>query len=304
MKKAHLLILLISVLLVNFSSVALADEVNIEDKLSDLKEEQRRIEKEIERLEKSIDDKIKFEKEKFDYARDDFKGLTTDLKDITKGYIEHVENAHNKFIWIVVIVSGVIFYFVGSELDSFKENLRESYETKAQKEAKEIRNKYEGTIESEIKEQINESQDQFKRKLLFLQKEMEKEQSYRYKRILFLVEDRELSEVDKEMKILKKNFGDSNVEVTNDLKIEKNQFDLIIFYIKDVKEKEKLEKMLERFKCNLNSIPIVVYTYNSNGRFVSSNILEKYKWYTFANMPVTLISNVYTILNVFGDSEY
>jgi hypothetical protein len=71
-------------------------------------------------------------------------------------------------------------------------------------------------------------------------------------------------------------------------------YDLVVFYYNDDLDGD-LTKLVQEVEKQHTAVPIIAYY---NGR-VPNQKLTQYRWHTFANSPLTLISWIFTIASSF-----
>lgn len=129
--------------------------------------------------------------------------------------------------------------------------------------------------------------------------------AYQNSRILFIGNGEQLNEL-KQFVIDLLNFSG----IKNTMMVERaSQYNLtgvdIIVYCyckgKDGKEDSSLKNLLLRIQDR--TIPIVIYTKDRQQTEEERALLQQHKWYVFANMPLTLLTQLYNTANLFYTTQ-
>ena len=125
---------------------------------------------------------------------------------------------------------------------------------------------------------------------------------YQNSRILFLGKKEELVEMETfELNIIQR-LGLSNISKQDTVPQEQKlkNHDIIVYAYHpdtDTGEDIKLQKLITKManvKC-----PLIVYTKQSSISPNDKKLLDTYKWYLVANMPLTLLGHLYNAANIF-----
>ncbi|WP_380166496.1 hypothetical protein [Kroppenstedtia sanguinis] len=257
----------------------------------------------VEQLEKEMN-QLSAKNDSYDY-----------LKEETKSYREFVEGEWDRFINLLQCVLPLVVTVIGATLIFFDVKSVKGIKKRADEKAEEIKkdventvqNQFEGRAEQAFEKVIGNEVTDLQDRIGELGELVDKEVWYKSSKILVL--DRgnirpllSTSPLDKNLKI---DYEAPPYHRLSQL-LKLNEVDIIVYEYDLNAEDQRdsdLIKVLKQIKKDSDlPIPMVVY-YPDRLNNEIKEYLDIYKWYVFANSPVTLFTNMYSLAHVFHSKK-
>lgn len=264
----------------------------LNEKLVDLSDEIHILTNETTKNESSTSDEI------LDFLKQEY----TNYREFANSDRESFMNLVNVFfVSLGILVTGgiIILYWIFGQT---RNEVQESADLTIKKSVSEIEENAERQIKSLLPPKLKNIEEKFTE----LQRFMDNQHKLRNSKVLVLTPENKKEEMEKlEVRRIREIVGEVDVSTLGNLgyfkgKLENKKIDLIVYRyekLENAAQENKIREYIKILKKNNSRIPIVIYTKSKlEGEDESS--VNSYYYSTFANMPVTLTTNMISLLSI------
>lgn len=224
--------------------------------------------------------KLDAQKENYDFLKNETKEFRSFIETERHSFQTYIKN----LLWIAGLLISLfvgILGFLSIKTVNDLQPILESY------------------IKGKIDKSIDKSLEKVNEKIDTLQSLVEREISYKNSVVLIVGDGSDFKSMEEEINILE-NYINKQCVKTVEINEISNKFNtlnpsiIVLCNKNDNKGKEQLESIVEILKNLKQAIPFIIYTPLQLSHDLKK-ITDNYFWTTFANNPITLLGNIFTL---------
>ncbi|WP_089972234.1 hypothetical protein [Lihuaxuella thermophila] len=267
-------------------------------------------------------ERLKAKGENYDFLKEEVKNF----RESVQKERESLTNTFNIYLGLLtgiigvaglsITIVGFIFYFkvgqsrkeLDDQINTMKKEMQDRLNQLEYEFTEKVRKKFQKEMEKVAAQLINEEMDTYKESLEALNELIDKELKNKKVRVLVTGPEDEIKKMEEnELKILNKQVYKTTVKPFDKAEIAKelqnNEFDIIIYRYPKTNEggyQSSVGILAQMLKQHSRQLPLLVY---SDYGKIDDPELNTYLLRSYANIPSSLISNLFSLYQVFYKQE-